>query len=157
MHIASTLKLQRNSQLILIPLVDLIFLLLIFFIIGSTKIFLPGQSISFPQSISPSPVESADKMVISFTYDRRLFVNDEQVAYEENGKIDWSNLEQKLDKAVYQIKSMYKKSTTASVALPVIILKIDKNTSINDLQKISSIARRYSQKVIIPTTPAIPK
>ena len=126
----------QNGFLLAAPAVlDLIFLLQIFFLIGDKVVVQEGITVSFPNTQEQEVETVADKMVIYFTKDGQLWFNDQTV---EN----WDALKAKL----IEVSSSKKRESK-----PVIIISADKDTTYNDIARIMSIASRYASKVIVPT------
>ena len=124
----------QNGFLLAAPAVlDLIFLLQIFFLIGDKVVVQEGITVSFPNTQEQEVETVADKMVIYFTKDGQLWFNDQTV---EN----WDALKAKLIEVSKERESK-----------PVIIISADKSTTYNDIARIMSIASKYASKVIVPT------
>ena len=128
------LKTQNGFLLAAPAVLDLIFLLQIFFLIGDKVVVQEGITVSFPNTQEQEVEEVADKMVIYFTKDGQLWFNDQTVE-------DWDALKAKL----IEVSKRKRESK------PVIIISADKDTTYNDIARIMSIASRYASKVIVPT------
>lgn len=68
----------EKGQLDVAPLIDVMFLLLIFFMLTSNFIIQPGISVSLPKVIT-SEVLSSENMVITLTAQDLLFLNDQPI------------------------------------------------------------------------------
>lgn len=70
---------QSEPHLDVTPLADIVFLLLIFFMLSSTLVIEPGIKLKLPKA-KTSEVQSDDKIILSITKDSKIYVNDRQVA-----------------------------------------------------------------------------
>jgi len=66
----------------LAPLVNVFFLLLIFFIFTSSFIFQPGIKVSLPKAVTSEIIEE-EGVVIVITKDARIYLNDREIAEDE--------------------------------------------------------------------------
>jgi biopolymer transport protein ExbD len=66
----------------LTPLINVFFLLLIFFMFTSSFIFQPGIRVTLPKALT-SEVIQQESVVIVITHDDRLFLNDREITSEE--------------------------------------------------------------------------
>lgn len=66
----------------LTPLVNVFFLLLIFFMFTSSFIFQPGIKVNLPKALT-SEVIQQENVVIAITSDDRIFLNDREITREE--------------------------------------------------------------------------
>lgn len=141
----------HGVALLITPVMDVLFLLLIFFMLGSSLVFQPGITVDAPQV--DEPVESfADKLVITLTKEHLLFFND-QLVYSMN------DLASKLDSAVNRynvITSRDGETIRQRSRQPIIILKADKAAPYDRVVQIMSIARKYGAKVFLVTEAANP-
>jgi biopolymer transport protein ExbD len=120
----------KNGFILAAPaILDLLFLLQIFFMIGSNVIVQPGIAIGYANTHEDEPKMGVPKMVIYFTKERQLYFNDQTIE-------DWEALEARL--------------VDFSDTKPIIIISADKATSLNDFARIMSLARRYASKVYLP-------
>ena len=62
-------------------MIDIIFLLLLFFVLSSSFIVQPGIKIDLPQTVSTEQPTRKDLVVI-IARDKRIFVNNDQVTFE---------------------------------------------------------------------------
>jgi biopolymer transport protein ExbD len=77
------MKFKRNlyiedAQLDMVPLINCVFLLLIFFLLTSSFIFQPGIKISLPKAVT-SEVIRENTVVITITSDNRFYLNETPV------------------------------------------------------------------------------
>ena len=109
---------------------DVIFLLLIFFMLTSTFITPSGLPVNLPSSKSSNIV--MQRVSVTVTQDRRFYINDQRVTK--------SLLEIELAKAL-QGKEV------------VVVLHIDKSVPVEDLVDVAGIATALKAKVSIATKP----
>ena len=75
---------EENFSLDLTPLVDVVFLLLIFFMVSTVFVdFRRKMDISLPTSKSSSPSETLESVKVELTVDKQIFLNGEKVKLEE--------------------------------------------------------------------------
>ncbi len=140
----TNLQVVTGTNLALTPLVDVIFLLLIFFMISSSLVFQPGITVNLPETRQEFK-SVADKLIISLTKQNLLFFNDQRLE-------DWHHLEQQLANVAYNLNSNLRRGSEFDVSRsPIIILKADKDVPYNDIVKIMSITRRYGLNVFLVT------
>lgn len=80
----------EDAQLNMVPLINCIFLLLIFFLLTSSFVSQPGIKITLPKAVT-SEVVQKNTIVITITYDNRFYLNEAPVTLVE--------LKSKLEKA----------------------------------------------------------
>src|SRR3990167_1866594 len=68
----------RKGQLDIAPLIDVVFLLLIFFMLTSNFVFQPGIKVSLPKAIT-SEVISSENIVVTVTGQDLLFLNEKPI------------------------------------------------------------------------------
>jgi len=83
----------EKGQLDIAPLIDCVFLLLIFFLLTSNFIFQPGIKINLPKAVT-SEVVQENTLVITVTSDNRFYLNEAPITFVELKK----KLEQITDK-----------------------------------------------------------
>lgn len=71
-----------KGQLDVAPLIDCIFLLLIFFLLTSNFIFQPGIKINLPKAVT-SEVVQENTLVITVTSDNRFYLNESPITFLE--------------------------------------------------------------------------
>ena len=75
---------EENFSFDLTPLVDVVFLLLIFFMVSTVFIdFKRQMDISLPSSKSSAPSEVLEPVKVELTVDRQIFLNGEKISLEE--------------------------------------------------------------------------
>ena len=81
------MKLKRRvflekGRLDIAPLIDIVFLLLIFFMLTSSFIFQPGIKINLPKALT-SEVIQRENLIIIITQDNSLYINERKLSAEE--------------------------------------------------------------------------
>lgn len=115
------------------PLIDVVFLLLIFFMLTSSFVLQPGIKVKLPQAKS-AVTQSARNIVITITQMGDLYLN--------NDKILVSELKVKL-------QTLLKKSKNG-----IVIIKADRDTLHGYVVRVLDIAKTAgAQKLAIATTP----
>lgn len=72
----------EKGQLDIAPLIDIVFLLLIFFMLTSNFIFQPGIRVELPKAIT-SEVISSENIIITVTGQDLLFLNEKPITIQE--------------------------------------------------------------------------
>lgn len=76
-------KKRETPRVELTPMVDVVFLLLIFFMISTTFVEAPGISIKLPESASQQRKQEPEEVKVYLSRDGRIFLGDEQVDQDE--------------------------------------------------------------------------
>jgi biopolymer transport protein ExbD len=74
-------KKHQLSGINVAPLIDVIFILVIFFMVSSTLIVHPGMIVNIPEAKTSEMLQKSH-LVIYITKDNELFVNEEEVLFE---------------------------------------------------------------------------
>ena len=141
------LRFQRRMRatasltLIFLPLLNVLFLLLIFFLLGSTTVSLSGTEVALPE-VAEGMSSIADKLVITYTRQRLIAFNDQAVK-------DFNDLENKLIEAVgrNRLTAVAKGDSRA----PVIIIRADRAIPYQELMQLLALTRRHGAKVFLAT------
>ena len=72
----------EKGNLDIAPLIDVIFLLLVFFMLTSSFIFQPGIKINLPKALT-SEVIQRENLIILVREDNSLFISERQINYDE--------------------------------------------------------------------------
>jgi biopolymer transport protein ExbD len=72
----------EKGHLDIAPLIDVIFLLLVFFMLTSSFIFQPGIKINLPKALT-SEVIQRENLIIIITEDNSLYINERRINREE--------------------------------------------------------------------------
>lgn len=81
MRFKKRLKIEKG-MLDLTPMVNVFFLLFVFFLFTSSFIFQPGISVRLPKAVT-SEVIQQDNAVIIITKDNKVYLEDKEIAQEE--------------------------------------------------------------------------
>lgn len=123
-----------NMHLDIAPLIDIVFLLLIFFMLTANFIMQPGIKITLPAAKSSLPQEE-DKIIISITKENRIFLNEEEKTLDALESALQKKLEESEEKTV--------------------ILKADEKINLGLAVKVMDIAKYVgSEKLVISTKTA---
>ena len=116
-----------------ISLTDIIFLLLVFFLLSSTFVLQPGVKVQLPTT-THTDISSEKSVVISLAKDGTIYLNDELVNEIELGA---------------RLRQM-----VLNVGNPIIALRSDKASTIESLVEVMDIAKSAGgNRFIIVTTP----
>jgi biopolymer transport protein ExbD len=114
----------------LTPLIDVVFLLLIFFMLSSSFVQVSGIPVVLPEATASSDM-SVDKLVVSIDKKNNLYFNDEIM--------DWESLTEQLQKCKLQWNA------------DTVIVRADKNTKYGVVVKMMSLARSLELNVYVAT------
>ena len=92
-------KLPRKISINLTPLIDVLFILIIFFTVSSTFLEQPGIELKLPEAES-SQSHTAQKVIIYVDKDENLFLNDDSVTIDNLVKSVESLISAQTDKSV---------------------------------------------------------
>ena len=73
---------SRTSQVDMIPLIDIVFQLILFFLVSTTFAILPGITVNLPQSATAEESQVAG-LVITLSADGGLWLNDQSVTLQQ--------------------------------------------------------------------------
>ena len=136
-----------SSPFELAALVDLVFLLLIFFMLSSSLVFWPGMrvetEIELPESQLTS-MKAADKLVVTITQSDLLFFNDNPV--------DWDRLEYELHEVVRTGRVASEKRGEGARS-PLLVLRADRRIPYGTVVRVMSLARSLGLGVYLVTDP----
>ena len=115
----------KKGQLDIAPLIDVVFLLLIFFMLTSNFVVQPGIRVSLPKAISSEVIRS-ENLVVTLTGQDLLFLNDEPVTVEQ--------LVPRIRQAAQQSKTvLLKADTNASLGRVVEIWDLCRESGIGQI------------------------
>ena len=122
--------LLETGRLDIAPLVDVIFLLLIFFMLTSSFIFQPGIKINLPKALT-SEVIHKENLIIVLTEDNSIYVNERLISEDE----------------------LYSRLKVAAQESKPILIKADRSASMGRVVEIWDMCRAEGvQKISIATT-----
>jgi len=122
-----------NTHLNIAPLIDIVFLLLIFFMLSSHFVTRPGIKITLPTAVT-GKLHPEDEILIFIASDDKLYLNEEEV-----------NLESLLDKLSLKLAGAKKKT---------VIIKADKKIDLGLAVKIMDIAKQAKAEGLVISTKA---
>lgn len=116
-----------------ISLTDIIFLLLVFFLLSSSFVLQPGIKVHLPTTTT-TDISSEKSVVVSVTKEGTIYLNDKPVNKIELGA---------------QLRQML-----LDIGNPILVLRADKDVTIENLVEIMDISKTAGgEKFIIATTP----
>ncbi len=74
-------RLKTNATVDLVPMIDVVFQLVIFFMVSTTFILTPGINLALPESTTAEPVAAA-KIVITVASEEEVYLNKDKVELE---------------------------------------------------------------------------
>ena len=77
-------RLKPTATVELVPMIDVVFQLVVFFMVSSTFILTPGISLTLPESSTSEPV-AMGKLVVTVVSDEEIYLNKERYSLEEIG------------------------------------------------------------------------
>ncbi|HPN84512.1 MAG TPA: biopolymer transporter ExbD [Victivallales bacterium] len=116
----------------LTPMIDVVFLLLLFFMISSSFVQISGIEIKLPEAVEHEETR-AEKVVITVENTGTYLFNDQ--------RFDWKNLKEQL--------GLY----TAKWKVDSVIIMADKSTEYGEIVKLMSLARSLKLNVYAATSP----
>lgn len=131
----------------LVALVDVLFLLLMFFLLRTAFFFQPGIPVELPQAESAT-VQAAEKILVTITRPGKLYFNDEPVS--------WGNLERALREVVLESRVITEKRLTAESRTgqritPKLVLRADARVPYERIVQVTSLARSLGLGVYLLT------
>ncbi len=124
---------QPSTTFNTISLTDIIFLLLVFFLLSSTFVLQPGVKVQLPDTTN-TDISSEKSIVISLTKDGTIYLNDNLISKVELGA---------------RLRQM-----VLNVGNPIIAFRSDKASTIENLVEIMDIAKSAGgDRFIIVTSP----
>jgi len=149
MRITTTLK-PCSGKLDIAAMIDVVFLLLIFFVLSSSLVFHPGIPVELPRT-RVSDLSSAEKIIITITASGDLFFNDNHV--------EWEQLEQQLTDLAYASKQLGTvlsggadaAGETEGKHTPKVLLRADKHVPYERIMDVMSLARSLKLGVYLAT------
>lgn len=119
-----------------ISLTDIIFLLLVFFLLSSTFVLQPGIKVQLPVTETNTDISSEKSIVVSLTKEGAVYLNDDLVNRVELG---------------VRLRQM-----VIDVGNPIIVLRMDKAVLIEGLVEVMDIAKRAgADRFVIATSPKL--
>lgn len=127
-------KPKKKVQINVTSLIDVMFILLIFFMVTSTFLEQPGMKLELPEAKSAS-IEKIEKMVVYIDADQQVYFNDKPVA---------------LDRLKDQLSSALKRSQKSTL-----VLRADEHVPHGLVVHVMDIAKEVGVKrLVVATRPA---
>ena len=120
-----------GTHLNIAPLIDVVFLLLIFFMLSSHFVTQPGIKITLPTAVT-AKLHSEEDIIISITKDNNLYLNEDRVA-----------LDSLLDKLRIKVGEARKKT---------VIIKADEKIDLGLAVRVMDIARQAEAEGLVIST-----
>jgi biopolymer transport protein ExbD len=130
-------NLRKKVHIDITPLVDIVFLLLIFFMVSSTFLEQPGIKLELPTAKTSAP-QTARELTIVVNSDNELYLNDQN--------IKWNQLEARL-KSTLELNPSQK----------TLIIKADRAVPHGKVVNIMDTARTCGIKKLVVTTQLPPR
>jgi biopolymer transport protein ExbD len=124
---------KRSMNFAMSGMTDIVFLLLIFFMLTSTLIVPLAKDLELPESNNQT--QSNPVLVISISSDKTIYVDDQSYGISE-------------------LESVLKKKLEPFGETPTIRLNADQNLNMEEVFSLLNIAKRNRYKVILGTKPA---
>lgn len=130
-------KPKRKLQINITSLIDVLFILLIFFMVTSTFLEQPGMKLELPKAKS-AQVEKVENLVVYIDSDQQVFLNDKPVAIDR--------LEKQLQESIKENED------------PTLVLRADKTVPHGLVVMAMDIAKQVGVKrLIVATKVEVPK
>ena len=75
-------RLAPNANVDLIPMIDVVFQLVVFFMVSSTFVMTPGIALDLPESTSAEPVV-INRVVVTIVSESRVYLNRHEVSFHD--------------------------------------------------------------------------
>jgi len=124
---------STNKNFSMSGMTDIVFLLLIFFMITSTLIVPAAQNVSLPESNNQT--QATPVLVISISRDKLIYVEDQ--VYD-----------------IAELEGVLRKKLESYGEAPTIRLNADKDLNMDEVFVVLNIAKRNRYKVILGTKPS---
>jgi len=124
-------KPKRKVQINITSLIDVLFILLIFFLVTSTFLEQPGMKLELPKAKSAN-VEKVENMVVYIDADHQIFLNDKPVA---------------IDRLENQLKDLITENED-----PTLVLRADKSVPHGLVVTAMDLAKQVGFKRLVVAT-----
>ena len=124
---------KTNKNFAMSGMTDIVFLLLIFFMIASTLIVPAAQNVQLPESNNQTQANPV--LVVSIGLDKTIFVDDQEYGLNE-------------------LESVLRKKLESYGEAPTVRLNADRDLNMEEVFAFLQIAKRNRYKVILGTRPA---
>ena len=126
----------------LAPMVDVMFILVIFFLISTSYDFQPGYAVDLPKA--KAPMVAGDKLVVVLKPRGDLTKDEGVVVLFNLEEVAWETLEVKLAE---RIRDRTQPGTNGSERLPTITLEADEKIPYKYIMRISALAVKLKVRV----------
>lgn len=129
-----------------IPLINVLFLLLLFFLLANSMVFQAGIPVELPAAVQPE-MRAAEKLIVTLTRTGLLFFNDKPV--------QWDELERELRDLVLDRRLVLSRrlpgDSADAVRTPLLVLRADRAAPYARVVEIMSLARALNLGVYLIT------
>ena len=135
-----------------IALLDVFFILLVFFLISNSVVFWPGtkleSALNLPKAAA-AKLQEADKLIITITHSGQIFFQEKE--------LDWHGLEQELGERVLESAQAFnnrhnlENTPDAPTRKPTIVLRADKDITYETINKVITLARSKNLGIFLVT------
>lgn len=132
-----------------IPIADLFFLLLIFFLVSSSLVFQPGIPVELPKAYGNS-MSAAEKIIITVTAEGLIFLNDNPVKDENLPRILRETVRSRLT-FVNRRLGLAENDPTPRTRTPKIVVRGDRGVPYQKIVEVMSLARSLGLGVYLVT------
>jgi biopolymer transport protein ExbD len=132
---------RDDARIEITPLVDMVFLLLIFFMLSTTFIVTPGIKVNLPQSSAERVTQEKNEVQVVITEDNKVFV--------EETLVDMQELEQRLAERAQQDPQtlvIIKADAKSLHGRVVEVMDIAKQSGLNRLAIATHLKEKESEK-----------
>ena len=126
------------------PLLDVMFLLIVFFLISTSYDFQRGLEVNLPQT--DAPLVAGDKLVVVIASKGSGTGEDDMLVFFNNESVSWNDLEVKLAERIDE-RSIPTAEDDGRSRRPVISLKADKKVPYEYVMRVFSLANRLKVKI----------
>jgi biopolymer transport protein ExbD len=140
-----------TGSALLVPLVNVFFILLIFFMISNSLVFWPGTKVETSLRLPNARISSmseADKLVVTVTRSGQLFFNDRNVA--------WADIERELSRLVHDNRTAAASRAGLSAGAaadgirpPMLVLRADRDITYAQFFDIMTLGRSLGLDVCL--------
>jgi len=144
-------------------LIDVVFLLLIFFMISSSLVFWPGTRVhtrlELPRAYA-ADMTAADKIIITLNYPGPGSGDDTGLLFLNDMPVDWPELKNKLAEMARESRLGARKragldsKAKARLRAPVVVLRADRRISYEKIVQVITLARSLGLDVYLATETA---
>jgi len=113
------------------PLIDIVFLLLIFFMLTANFIMQPGIKITLPKAKTSKPQEE-ENIIVFITKDNRIYLNDREI-----------NIDELRDALEEKLKTARKKT---------VVLKADERINLGLAERVMDVAKEAGTEGLVIST-----